>query len=126
MHDGDVVALGFCGSSSGEARAEGEPLRVAPADARWHSGAMAANEPVGLCVHLAFDAQTRRWYVAASDVPGLRLEADDPAALIRRIEQAAPELIELNAEEVSRRFGIRPGDAVRLTPVFDSPIELAA
>ena len=79
-----------------------------------------------LNVHLAFDEKARRWYIADSDVPGLALEAEDPASLIRSIEQIAPELIELNGEEVERRFGLKPGDAVRLTPVFDSPIELAA
>lgn len=82
--------------------------------------------PVELRVHLAFDAEARRWYIADSDVPGLALEADDPVALLRRIEQAAPEMIELNAEEVARRFGLQPGGRVQLTPVFDSPIELAA
>lgn len=81
---------------------------------------------VKLCVHLAFDAEARRWYVADTDVPGLTLEADDPLALLRRIELAAPELIELNADEVARRFGLEPGGRVQLTPVFDSPIELAA
>lgn len=79
-----------------------------------------------LKVHLAFDADAGRWYVAESDVPGLCLEADDPATLIRSIEQIAPELIELNAEEVSRRFGLKASERARLIPVFDSPIELAA
>ena len=74
----------------------------------------------------AVDAEARRWYVAQSDVSGLRLEAADPATLLRRIEETAPELVELNADEVARRFGMKAGDSVRLTPVFDSPIELAA
>ncbi|HEV2866389.1 MAG TPA: DUF1902 domain-containing protein [Allosphingosinicella sp.] len=81
---------------------------------------------IELSVHLAFDSEARRWFVAKSDVPGLALEADDPSSLLRRIEDAAPELIELNVDEVSQRFGLKPGDRVRLTPVFDSPIELAA
>jgi hypothetical protein len=81
---------------------------------------------VELCVHLAFDAEARRWYVAHSDVPGLRLEADDAATLLRRIEEAAPELIALNGGELGERFGAGAGEKVRLTPVFDSAIELAA
>lgn len=79
---------------------------------------------IELRVHLAFDAEAKRWYVAASDVPGLRLEAADAAGLLRRIEEAAPELIALNAAEIEARFGSVRG--ARLTPVFDSPIELAA
>jgi hypothetical protein len=81
---------------------------------------------IDLSIHLAFDSEARRWYVAETDVPGLCLEADDPASLIRKIEAAAPELIELNGDEVARRFGLKHGDRVRFTPVFDSPIELAA
>jgi hypothetical protein len=81
---------------------------------------------IDLCIHLAFDAEARRWYVAETDVPGLCLEADDPASLIRKIEAAAPEPIELNGEEVERRFGLKRGDRMRLTPVLDSPIEPAA
>lgn len=49
-----------------------------------------------LRVHLARDAKTRRWYIAESDIPGLWVEADTPGALMDRIADAAPELIELN------------------------------
>lgn len=87
---------------------------------------MADAGQIELRVHLAYDAEASRWYVSDSEVPGLRLEADDAATLIRRIEEAAPELIELNAREIGQRFGHRPGGTVRITPVFDSPIELAA
>ena len=91
-----------------------------------HIGRVSKSTAIELCVHLAFDGEARRWYIAESDVPGLTLEAADPATLIRNIEEIAPELIELNGAEVSRRFGMKRGDGVRLTPVFDSPIELAA
>jgi hypothetical protein len=79
-----------------------------------------------LAIHIARCDETGRWYVADSDVPGLRLEAEDAPSLIRRIELAAPEMLDLNAAEVETRFGIKPGDAVRLTPVFDTPLQLAA
>lgn len=79
-----------------------------------------------LKVHLAVDDETGRWYVASSEVPGLNLDSVDPIRLIRRIMAVAPELIELNAVEVKRLYGIKRGDPVRLTPVFDSPLSLAA
>lgn len=87
---------------------------------------MAVRSPAQLCVHIAFDVDASRWYIVESDVPGLWLEGDDAAQLISKIERAAPELIEANAEEVRARFGIAKGDAVMLTPVFDSPLSLAA
>ena len=79
-----------------------------------------------LTVHLAHDDQTGRWYVAESEVPGLRLEASDPATLIRRIQKAAPELIELNACEIEAQYGVKSGQEIKLIPVFDSPLQLAA
>jgi len=78
---------------------------------------------IELDVHLARDAETGRWYVAQSDIPGLWLEADDPIALMERISLAAPELIELNtagAPAVDRASARH-----RIRPVFDSPLELA-
>jgi len=87
---------------------------------------MSRKVAVELRVHLAIDEETGRWYVASSDVPGLNLDSVDPMRLIRRIMTVAPELIELNAVEVKKRYGIKPGDPVRLTPVFDSPLQLAA
>ncbi len=77
-------------------------------------------------VHIAEDDETGRWYIVTSDVPGLRLEADDAVSLIRRIELAAPDLAEANAAEIERLHGIAPGSAIRIVPVFDSPIQLAA
>lgn len=77
-------------------------------------------------VHIAEDGESGRWYIVESDIPGLRLEADDAVSLIRRIEMAAPELAEANAAEIERLHGIAPGGAVRIVPVFDSPIQLAA
>jgi hypothetical protein len=56
---------------------------------------------VELEVHLALDKETRLWYVASSDVPGLRLEAESVHELIRQVEDIAPELIDLNREEIA-------------------------
>lgn len=93
------------------------------------------NIKVELKVHIARDDETGIWYVAESDIPGLRLEADDPMALIERIRVAAPEMIELNQAEIlanntvaQRTVDYR--DAERkvmpsLTPIFDSPLSLA-
>lgn len=81
---------------------------------------------IDLDVHLARDAETGRWYVARSDVPGLWLEADSAAALLTRVEQAGPEMIALNMAEIVARAvpaGGRP--VVRVLPVFDSPLEPA-
>ena len=88
-----------------------------------------------LKVHLAFDAEASRWYVAESDIPGLCLEADDPAELIERIQLAAPELIELNNAEIvaacQQRLKQKNGHIAEkarrpfILPVFDSPMKLA-
>ena len=88
--------------------------------------AMADKKPVELKVHVACDSETGRWYVSESEVPGLNLDAIDAPRLIRKIMVAAPELLELNAAEVQKLYGILPGAAVRLTPVFDSPLAIAA
>jgi hypothetical protein len=61
---------------------------------------------IELSVHLAQDRETQRWFIARSDIPGLWLEAATAPALMERIAAAAPELIELNAEEI---FGRSPG-----------------
>jgi hypothetical protein len=69
-------------------------------------------ETIELKVHLAQDDETRLWYVAQSEVPGLRLEADSVHELIRKVEQAAPELVDLNRAEIAaidkRKLANRP------------------
>ena len=87
---------------------------------------MEAQPPAVMRVHIAEDAESGRWYIVQSDIPGLRLEAGDAVSLIRRIELAAPELAEANAAEIERLYGIPAGNAVRIVPVFDSPIQIAA
>jgi predicted RNase H-like HicB family nuclease len=87
-----------------------------------------------LKVHLASDDETGRWYVAESDIPGLWLEADTPSELMAKIQEAAPEMLELNKEEVLRnclekaaKKHTRKADCsqARIMPVFDSPLSLA-
>jgi len=83
-------------------------------------------EDIELKVHLAFDPEAEVWYVSESDVPGLRLEADDPIELVRRISENVAELIALNAEEVARNHIKRDRRPVRFTPVFDNPLSVPA
>lgn len=92
-------------------------------------------ETFELKVHLACDEETGRWYIAESDIPGLWLEADDPLALIARIQKAAPELIELNEAEIvaacrAKAVGKRSARSAHtarptIMPVFDNPLTLA-
>lgn len=99
---------------------------IAPPVLVCYPANMAEEKSVELTVHIACDGETGRWYVSQSQVPGLNLDAVDAPRLIRKILIAAPELLELNAVEVQRLHGVMPGAAVRLTPVFDSPLAVAA
>jgi hypothetical protein len=80
--------------------------------------------PIELNVHLAYDDEAEVWYVAASDIPGLRLEADNAQDLIQRIEGCAAELIELNCDEILQKHAARNNPPVAVRPVFDSPLRL--
>lgn len=91
-------------------------------------------ETYRLKVHLACDEETGRWYIAESDIPGLWLEADTPLELMAKIEQAAPEMIELNRDEIVAACRARaaadewqkaPKGAPQWLPIFDSPLKLA-
>lgn len=86
-------------------------------------------EQIELQIHLARDEESGWWYVAHSDIPGLVLEAETAAALIQKIEAAAPEMIELNHREIVGRdvAGERERAEPRAVrqawrPVFDSPL----
>lgn len=83
---------------------------------------------VELKVHVAFDDAERIWYVRQSDVPGLRLEADALYELIRKIEDVAPDLIALNADEIlaAQGLGSLPMPAVTIRPIFDTPLAIAS
>jgi hypothetical protein len=86
---------------------------------------------IELKVHLAQDAETGLWFVTSSDVPGLRLEADSVHDLIRKVQDAAPELVDLNREEIAARHGKRlagpePGrPPVTIRPLIDTPLAIA-
>lgn len=77
-------------------------------------------EATELQIHIKFDEEAKRWYIARSDIPGLRLEADTASELIERIAAAAPELVELN----SQREEAESRPALSWKPVFDSPLDL--
>ncbi|GHC82236.1 DUF1902 domain-containing protein [Novosphingobium pokkalii] len=86
---------------------------------------------IELKVHIAEDEESGRWYVAESDIPGLRLEADDALTLIERLREAAPELIEMNKDEIiAAHLGEPEAEpwATRrpsIKPIFDTPLSLA-
>lgn len=98
------------------------------------------SKPIELKVHFAKDDETGRWYIADSDIPGLRVEADSADELIRKVEDVAPDLIELNVEEIlaavrartrpipARKKAHKPATsrpAVSIRPVFDSTMAVA-
>lgn len=87
---------------------------------------MNVREDIELKVHLAFDPEASVWYIAESDIPGLRLEADDPMDLVRRISESAGELLNLNQSEVLERHQSKARRAIRFTPIFDSSLPVAA
>lgn len=86
----------------------------------WIRQLKGADPIVELKVHLAYDEEAKVWYVAHSDIPGLHLEADEPDELVRRLAECAPEMIELNQDEIVRLHHPRR-DAIRVKPIFDSP-----
>lgn len=83
-------------------------------------------DDIELKIHLAFDSEADVWYTAESDVPGLRLEADDPMELVRRISESVAELIDLNESEVRRKHADAKRPTVRFTPVFDHSLPTVA
>lgn len=86
------------------------------------------DEHIQLKVHIAFDEEVNVWYIAESDIPGLRLEADDPMELVRRVSESVAELVELNCAEVvaSHHRKKKAARSVSFTPVFDSPLPALA
>lgn len=89
-----------------------------------------------LNVHLARDEESGWWYVGESDIPGLVLEAETAAELMRKIELAAPEMIQLNlAEIVAVHLEGEAGHSAEAAPthrtwayrpIFDSPLAACA
>lgn len=80
---------------------------------------------ISLKVHFAHDERADVWYIAASDIPGLRLEAATAQELMERVVRCAPEMIALNQSEIDTKHAPKRKPAVAVTPVFDSPLELA-
>lgn len=92
---------------------------------------LSVRQEIELKVHLAQDEATCIWYIADSDIPGLHVEAETVHELIRKVEDVAPHLIELNVEEIlanhhlrsPKRSARRP--TVNIRPVFDTPMAVA-
>ena len=86
---------------------------------------------VDLTVHFAQDDETGVWYIAHSDIPGLRVEADSVSELIRQVQEVLPDLIELNMEEIGAIHRIKRAKQdqahtyFKVRPVFDSPLAVA-
>jgi hypothetical protein len=85
---------------------------------------------IELQVHLAKDEESGIWYIAQSDIPGLRLEAESSQALIQKVQDVAPEMIELNVREILSAKAPKPKawdekPALKIRPVFDSPLAVA-
>jgi hypothetical protein len=92
-----------------------------------------ARNPMELRVHIAQDGETGLWYVARSDIPGLRVEGDTADELIRKIEDVAPDLVELNCDEILANFDVKPTAKQReerckpvIRPIFDTPMAVPA
>jgi hypothetical protein len=73
-------------------------------------------KPIELKVHLAQDGETCLWYVAQSDVPGLRLEAETVHELMRK-SRKPPRSSSTSTARKSRRATARPSPA----PKQDGP-----
>jgi hypothetical protein len=105
---------------------------------------MHADLEMELKVHIAQDEESGAWYIAESDIPGLRLEASSADELIRKVEEVATDLIELNLAEVlaskagqqtrkvqpsaakpSSRYDCPERPRALIRPVFDSPLAVA-
>ena len=91
---------------------------------------MPEQNPIELKVHFAQDDETGVWYIAESDIPGLRVEADSAEALMRKVADVAPDLIELNVEEILAAHGAEGQSGTQrprlnIRPVFDSPMPVA-
>lgn len=69
----------------------------------------------------SWDGEAQVWYVRATSVPGLSLEAKSPAELLKKIEVAVPELLALNAKS---RANHRK-QAIPLRYVFEEQLRTA-
>lgn len=76
-------------------------------------------------LHAAYDPEAAVWYTLDCDVPGLVTEGETIERLRERAAAVMPELLELNANEISpeRREGPH---ALRLVAFHESTIPVAA
>lgn len=51
-------------------------------------------------VNLTWDPEASVWVATSDDIPGLVLESGSFDALLERVRFAAPELLEMNSEEI--------------------------
>jgi len=86
-----------------------------------------AEQKITLRVTLAHDAKAGVWHVAESDVPGLHLEAATAEELARKVDTAAPEMVELNLDEILARHGGRSGQVpdFMLRHTYNTPLIVA-
>ena len=54
------------------------------------------SEPGKYYVLAEWDAEAHVWYVSDTNVPGLSLEGDTEEILLKKLDAAVPELLELN------------------------------
>ncbi len=60
-----------------------------------------------LAVTVAFDEEHKRWFVAASDLPGLCIETATLDEMKAVIDDVAPDLIETNLPAAKRDWPLR-------------------
>ena len=51
-------------------------------------------------IKMIWDFESETWYTSSQDVPGLVLSAPNCDALIQRVKDAAPEMLELNCDYI--------------------------
>ena len=73
-------------------------------------------------VDIAFDDDAKVYFVANSDIPGLSLEAGTLEALEKAIQEAAPDLLELNRDKWD---GAHSGLPKSITTHYENSLALA-
>ena len=76
-------------------------------------------------LHAAYDPEAQIWYTLDCDVPGLVTEGETIERLRERASAVMPELIELNAHQISPERQVGP-HALRLVAFHESTMPVAA